>query len=182
LRGISSTSATFAGHLRGTPCARYAARARLLISRHGFKSLYVATDDAAVAAAVTARSEELFGLRRSAVFVADVDRTLYARGYYNKVLKQTPADEARADAEAILDDVLLLVQSPRRVILGYPEVSSQRVEQTQTFRPSYAASAWSRSVVARLGSRGRVCGKVYVQRRPSRRRALRGTQGLHRAL
>jgi len=89
----------------------YAARARLLISRHGFKSLYVATDDAAVAAAVTARSEELFGLRRSAVFVADVDRTLYARGYYNKVLKQTPADEARADAEAILDDVLLLAHA-----------------------------------------------------------------------
>ena len=39
----------------------------------------------------------------------DVDRhQLYGRGYYNKVLKDMPEADARADARAVLDDLFLL--------------------------------------------------------------------------
>ena len=37
----------------------------------------------------------------------DVDRhQLYGRGYYNKVLKDMPEADARADARAVLDDAV----------------------------------------------------------------------------
>lgn len=46
---------------------------------------------------------------RTQVANEDVDRQrLYGRGYYNKVLKEMPEADARADARAVLDDLFLL--------------------------------------------------------------------------
>lgn len=87
----------------------YAARARAMVAAHGFRSVFLATDDAAILE--EAISSDAFGVP---VLVANrnVDRAaLYGAGYYNKVLKKLPESAANDDARAVLDDLLLLASA-----------------------------------------------------------------------
>ena len=82
----------------------YVASAKKMIRAYGFRSVFLATDDAAI----LEDAANAFGVP---VLVAneDVDRAkLYGQGYYNKVLKHMAAAEADADARALLDDLFLL--------------------------------------------------------------------------
>ena len=84
----------------------YVDRARRMISRYGYRAVYLATDDADVLANATAG--DAFGVP---VLVANrgVDRArLYGQGYYNKVLRAMGDAAAADDAAALLDDVFLL--------------------------------------------------------------------------
>ena len=84
----------------------YVDRAKRMISRYGYRAVYLATDDADVLANATAG--DAFGVP---VLVANrgVDRArLYGQGYYNKVLRAMGDAAAADDAAALLDDVFLL--------------------------------------------------------------------------
>ena len=131
---------------KGRTCdglAAYAARARAMVDAHGFRAVFLATDDPQIVAeaqrtnafgvpvlapggvenasfsspcvaavgpnSVFTRRRRVPSTSRAQVANEDVDRhQLYGRGYYNKVLKDMPEADARADARAVLDDLFLL--------------------------------------------------------------------------
>lgn len=93
------------------PIDAYAAPARRIIERYGMTAVYVATDDEEIARDARERADELFGLLPTRIWVLDHDRSLYARGYYNKVLKAASNDAKKRDARAIMDDLFLLADT-----------------------------------------------------------------------
>ena len=84
----------------------YLTRARAMIAAHGYRGVFLATDDATVAA--SAASNDAFGVP-IILANADVDRKqLYGRGYYNKILRRMRDSDAMTDARVLLDDLFLL--------------------------------------------------------------------------
>ena len=89
----------------------YAARVRGMLQKYKFDALFVATDDADVAAEVKTRSLALFGLTEDRVFLLNphLDRSkLYGAGYYNQNIKRLSSDDASRDTAALLDDLFVL--------------------------------------------------------------------------
>ena len=83
---------------------------KALLSRYGYSQIYLASDDADVVQRATQDADKLFGLLPSQVLSQRVDRTMYAGGYYNKQLKRGALDPT-ADANAVLDDILLIADA-----------------------------------------------------------------------